>query len=97
MAGPGTALKTSNSYANNGTCLFQPGSGVEGLLEHAYAAGAAELHHYDGTNDSTVDTSTSAQMWSFFPALRCTNTDYFYLKNVSGTTALMWVSGIQTV
>jgi hypothetical protein len=93
----GDAIKVSGSYANNATCTFQPGSSLEGCLEQAFAVGLAELYHYDGTNTALVDTQQGPYLWSFFPALRCTNTDYYYLKNTSGVTALMFVSGVQTV
>jgi hypothetical protein len=89
---PGTAVSALTSVVNGAYLDIQPGSGAEWNIENLYYPGAMELYYYDGTNNMKVDAdSTFGARYNL--NLRCTNTKYYRVKNVSGSTGYFGYDG----
>lgn len=91
----GDVFSDLQSIANNAYLDIQPSSGVEATIHNVYYAAAVEFHWYDGTNDITFDSDSSAgarlgMVWHVKNGLR------LRIKNTSGVSALIGYDGIQT-
>lgn len=82
-AGDWETIKTET--ANNGTVDFQPGSGVVWMIKNIATGGAWELYWTDGTNYELIKHGRSATVLDKLELI-ADNDNYYYLKNVSGST-----------
>ena len=96
MAAGDAVVSISAAVADDGFLDVRPGSGVEWSIHNLFAAGAAELYFYDGTNSILIDSggsgTTSGISWTGM-VFEVTNSIYLRVKNVSGSTANLGYSG----
>jgi len=83
-------LTVNDSFLN-----IQPGIGEEWSIHNIYWGGAAEIYATDGTNDILVGSSeTSGARLNNY--LNCTSTQYFRIKNISGSSVYLGYDGVIT-
>lgn len=95
MATPGDVVATLASVAQNAFLDIQPPVGQEWVIHNFYFGAAVEIYVTDGTNTIKVDSDSSsgAKTRAYTHA---SNTFWYRLKNVSGSTAIYGYDGIQT-
>ena len=96
----------TTSLSNNARLSLQPASGDEWLVTHVFVKDPHELNPTSSTNTillGPLGTNTALTAdWSLggagqFPlAMLVTNSDYFRIKNVSGSTRNAGFSAIKT-
>lgn len=95
MAAGDVAQFGATSVSNGSYLDFQPSAGVEVVIHNVGYAGAMELYFYDQTNEVKVDEDiTAGSRLGLF--LHCTNSKWYRIKNVSGSSALMFADGMTT-
>lgn len=83
------------SVVDDGYLDLQPGSGIECSIHNINHGGAIELYFYDGTN-SVISVVVGDATPLVNMALRCTNTAYYRVKNVSGGSIYISADGLVT-
>lgn len=89
----GDAINTLSSVATGSYLDIQPGAGVEWIIHNILVSSTAgiELYISDGTNEELVLSSTGGLLDYHFHA---TNSIYYRVKNVSGSTEYIGYDGI---
>lgn len=90
----GDVYNDLQSINNNSYLSIQPNVGAEVTIHNLlYPYGSTvELYFTDGTNEILID-SDNISGRGFF--LHCTNSKYYKLKNISGSTIYIGYDGIQ--
>lgn len=86
MAAGDVVTIVPTSVNNAAYLTIQPGEGVEWKIDNIQYSQAMELYKTDGSNPVKVDSDTTSG-GRFNMRLRCTNTVYYAIKNVSGSAA----------
>jgi hypothetical protein len=86
----------ANALADNSYLDLDPGSGVETVIHNCGGSGAWELYFNNGTNDIGPIHSGTANEALMNAQMHCSDTSYYRMKNVSGTTANLWADGMDT-
>ena len=91
----GDKVSSIYSASDDATLSMQPASGEEWTIHNLSWGGAMELYFTNGTTSILVGSSFSAG-GRFNNYLNCTHTNYYQLKNVSGTTVGLGYDGVVT-
>lgn len=84
-----TALTSVNAAAS---LSVQPGASIEWLITNIYASGAYELYRTEGSNPIKIYTGSGAEIKAV--NFRCTNAQYFTIKNTTGGALYFGYDGI---
>ena len=89
----GSAINTLTSIATGSYLTIRPPSGVEWIIHNILVADTADVELYisDGTNEERVLSTTGGFLDYHFHA---TNSIYYKVKNISGTTEYIGYDGI---
>jgi cytoskeletal protein RodZ len=94
--GVGDVKSGISSVASGEYLDIRPPSGEEWVIHNITHNGAVELYFTDGTNTiGPIDSDAGAGGWLNFN-FHVTNSCWYRVKNVSGTTQLIGYDGIQT-
>jgi hypothetical protein len=96
MAAGDARFFVSDSLATGSFLDLQPTSGEETVLHNCGGSGAWELYFNTGTNSIGPLHSGAANEVVMNTQLHCSNTRYYRIKNVSGSSAHFWADGMDT-
>ena len=83
------------SVAQDAYFSIQPAVDTECVVHNISHSTDASLEFFDGTNYVTVDTQTGNGSWMGM-FLHCTNSKYYRVKNINGSSNNMCCDGVQT-
>jgi hypothetical protein len=96
MAAGVARVFAANALADAAFLDLQPGAGVETVIHNLGGSGAWELYYFNGTNSIGPIHDGVANEALLNAQMHGTNTAYYRIKNVSGSTAHFWADGMDT-